>query len=139
MKRSYLKRGTTEMKRTPMSSRTERVRVPGTARKATRLKAGPRTKAWARVWAFLKPQLEKREITRCEFWFITHTCSDILTPAHSKKRNKMQGNAIYEVALACTTIHQILDEKFSHEEMYEAVMRAINNRGGIILPAKLAA
>lgn len=137
LKRSAMKRGTTELKRT------EWKRVPGTARselKRSRLnKVGPRTKRWQQVWRFLKPQLAKRDITSCEFGFIPHECEGPLDPAHSKKRGKMKGNDIYAVSLACRKIHNYLDIECSHEQMEALVMQAIQNRGGIILPAKLAA
>lgn len=100
-----------------------------------RLKAGRRMKDWARVWAWLKPRLEAAGRTRCEFDHVPHVCSNILTPAHSKKRREMEGNEIYEVALACTNVHKLLDEKMSHEAMYVSVNYAIERAGGLILPA----
>jgi hypothetical protein len=91
-------------------------------------------KEWRRVWAWLKPRLEAAGRTSCEFDHVPHKCSDILTPAHSKKRSKMKGLDIYAVAIACTTAHQILDEVFNHEQMEVAVMYAINRHGGMIVP-----
>jgi hypothetical protein len=82
----------------------------------------------------LKPELEKRGRVKCEFKFIPHECGGFLTPAHSKKRRLMKGNDIYAVGLACINVHRILDEQMTHEEMEAAVMRAIENHGGLILP-----
>jgi hypothetical protein len=95
---------------------------------------GRRTNDWRKVWRFLKPRLEAAGRTKCEFGFIPHECSQILDPAHSKKRNKMKGNDIYMVAIACRRIHDHLDLKCSHEEMEALVMRAIAEHGGPILP-----
>lgn len=99
-------------------------------------KRGPRTKAWDKAWRFLKPRFDTAGRTRCEFGFIAHDCGGILTPAHSKKRREMQGPDIYHVALACLNVHRILDEQMAHEAMESAVMRAIENHGGLILPER---
>jgi hypothetical protein len=99
-----------------------------------RMGPGRRMEDWAKVWRWLKVELEQRGRTKCEFHFIAHKCSAILTPAHSKKRRMIQEDEIYHVATACSTVHQILDEKMSHEDMEAAVMRAINENGGLILP-----
>jgi hypothetical protein len=98
-------------------------------------KIGPRTKAWRDVWAWLKPRMEKVGRKRCEFGFIPHDCDGSRTPAHSKKRRNMRGDDVYLVAWACLTVHRILDEVMSHEEMERAVLRAISPGGGPILPA----
>ncbi len=97
-------------------------------------KVGQRTSDWRKVWRFLKPELEKRGRTRCELGFIPHECGGFLTPAHSKKRRMMKGNDIFAVALACVNVHRILDERMTHKEMEVAVMRAIEEHGGLILP-----
>lgn len=91
---------------------------------------------WKRAWAWLKPRLEAAGRTRCEFDHLPHVCSGILTPAHSKKRREIEGNEIYEVAIACTNAHQILDERLTHEQMYVCVNYAITRAGGLILPAR---
>lgn len=103
------------------------------------IKPGPRMKAWDRVWRWLKPRLEAAGRVRCEFEFIPHVCSSVLTPAHSKKRRLMIGMDIYTVALACSTVHRILDEVMSHEAMESAVLRAVERNGGLILPEVKAA
>lgn len=46
----------------------------------------------------------------------------------------MQGNDIYTVSMGCQNAHRILDEVFSHAEMESAVLRAIENNGGLVLP-----
>lgn len=97
-------------------------------------KNGRRTNDWRAVWRWLKPRLEARNRTRCEFDFIPHECDNILDPAHSKKRRNMKGNDIYAVAIACRRIHEYLDYTLPHEEMEAAVMEAINRNGGMILP-----
>ena len=89
-------------------------------------KEGRRTKAWRAAWRRLKPQLEKRGRTRCEFKFIPHVCWGPLDPAHSKKRFKMVGDDISAVAIACRRIHNYLDQKCSHEEMEALVLKAID-------------
>ena len=124
-RKQQMKRGTLK--------RTKWERVPGTARKVLK-NVGPRTKKWLKAWRFLKPELEARGIVRCEFWFIDHVCDGTVTPAHSKKRNKMKGNDLYAIGLACLTVHRVLDEVYSHEQMEQSVMRAIDSRGGLILP-----
>lgn len=125
-----------ESSRTIIVSRdADRAKTGGFKRKpAKRIGPGRRMKAWIAVWAFLKPRLEAAGRTGCEFSFIPHVCSNVLTPAHSKKRREMKGNDVYAVAIACTTVHQILDERMTHSEMERAVMTAINNHGGLILP-----
>jgi hypothetical protein len=95
-------------------------------------KVGPRTHDWLKAWRFLKPRLEAAERTRCEFGFIPHECYGRLDPCHSKKRRLMQGTDIYDVAIGCQNVHEILDNRMSHEEMFEAVMRAIDANGGPI-------
>lgn len=107
-------------------------------------KRGRRTKAWGSVWCWLKPKLKEAGRTRCEFDFLEHNCGGPLDPCHSKKRGEMKGNDIYMVAIGCRTVHDFLDgvyvypplkRRMNHKEMEEAVMRAINNHGGPILPA----
>lgn len=46
----------------------------------------------------------------------------------------MQDSDIFAVALGCQQVARILDEEMTHEEMEQAVMKAINDRGGLILP-----
>lgn len=140
MKRSGFKVKTYEealAKRTALQERQRELAVNRRTpmrRTTKRLGPGKKTKAWVSVWRWLKAELEKRDRTKCEFRFITHTCSQILTPAHSKKRRMIQGDEIYYVAIACSVVHTILDEKMSREDMETAVMRAINENGGVILP-----
>lgn len=107
--------------------------------KRKRLGKGRRSKEWDRVWRWLKTRLERAGRTCCEFAFIPHECSGILTPAHSKKRRLMVGMDIYSVAIACSVAHRILDEDMSHSEMEKAVLRAIQSNGGLILPEAKAA
>lgn len=102
-------------------------------------RAGRRTKNWRKAWRFLKPELEKRGRTGCEFKFIPHECWGPLDPAHSKKRRNMKGNDIYAVALGCRAVHNFLDLNCTHEEMELFVMRAIDLAGGMIVPEKKAA
>lgn len=105
----------------------------------SRLKAGRRMKEWKRVWAWLKPRLEARGRTGCEFDFIPHECWGRLDPCHATKRGKMQGDDIYRVAIGCQQVHVLLDEKYEHETMYVAVNYAITRAGGIVTPATEAA
>src|ERR1044071_2794977 len=102
-------------------------------------KVGRRTNDWRRAWRFLKPRLEAAGRTSCEFGFISHECFGRLDPCHSKKRRLMQGDDIYIVAIGCQNVHQILDQEFTHEEMEQAVLKAINDHGGLILPDRKAA
>ena len=89
-------------------------------------KVGRRTKLWRAAWRRLKPELEKRGRTSCEYKFIPHVCFGPLDPAHSKKRRKMVGDDISVVALACRRIHDYLDRECSHEEMEALVLKAID-------------
>lgn len=102
-------------------------------------RVGRRAKVWASVWRFLKPRLAKAGRTGCEFQWFAHWCWGPLDPAHSKKRNKMVGDDIYAVAIACRQMHRILDETMTHEEMEDTVMMAIERAGGMILPEPKAA
>jgi hypothetical protein len=95
-------------------------------------RVGPRTLDWMKAWRFLKPRLETAGRTRCEFDFIPHECYGRLDPCHSKKRREMKGSDIYDVAIGCQNVHEILDNRMTHEQMFEAVMRAINSNGGPI-------
>lgn len=53
----------------------------------------------------------------------------MLTPAHSRKQRFIQTKEQYfEIAIACIPCHKILDEKMTHEEMYQAVLNAITRR-----------
>ena len=97
---------------------------------------GPRGLKWLRVWRWLKPRLEAAGRTFCEFDFIEHECCGILDPCHSKKRRLMRGPDIFAVAMGCRNAHKILDERMTHEQMEDAVMRAIENHGGLILPER---
>jgi hypothetical protein len=106
-------------------------------------RVGRRTNDWRRAWRFLKPRLEARGRTHCEFSFIPHECGGGLTPAHSKKRRLMEGDDIYAVAIACRAVHGILDgvipnpsigRRMNHEDMERAVLFAIERAGGLILP-----
>lgn len=132
-------------RRTPLKSktairRTQMKRVPGTARMERKPinKVGPRTKKWRTAWRFLKPELEKRGRTGCEFGFIPHDCGGPLDPAHSKKRGKVKGKDIYAVAMCCRQFHDRM-EVMPHEQMESLVMKAINLAGGLIIPEKRAA
>ncbi|HEX7330339.1 MAG TPA: hypothetical protein VF290_02500 [Pyrinomonadaceae bacterium] len=125
--------------------RSEFKRVPGTARlerkplqRSTKPinKLGRRGKNWRKAWRFLKPELEKRGRTQCEFKFIPHECFGPLDPCHSKKRRKMEGNDIYTVAIGCRWIHNFLDYSCTHEQMELFVLHAIDLAGGMILPAE---
>lgn len=98
-------------------------------------KIGRRTRDWRKAWRFLKPEFEKRGRTGCEFGFIPHECRGPIDPCHSKKRNKMQGDDIYRVALGCRwVIHEFLDLVCTHEQMELFVNEAIERAGGLILP-----
>jgi hypothetical protein len=125
-----LQRSTKRMKRSEMK------RVPGTARMKPMNKIGRRTVDWRKVWRFLKPELEKRGRTKCEFKFIPHECWGPSDPAHSKKRNKMRGDDIYAVAIACRYIHNFLDYECTHEQMELFVLHAIDLGGGMIVPER---
>lgn len=100
-------------------------------------KVGRRTKDWRKVWAFLKPEFEKRGRTYCEFGFIPHECQGPLDPCHAHKRRKMEGDDIFRVALGCRwVIHEFLDLYCTHEQMEMFVNHAIELAGGLILPAE---
>ena len=109
-------------------------RSPMTRSRRPMKKIGRRTNDWRKAWRFLKPELEKRGRTGCEFNFIPHECWGPLDPAHSKKRNKMRGNDIYMVGIACRYIHNFLDYECTHEQMELFVLHAIDLAGGPILP-----
>lgn len=99
-------------------------------------KRGRRTRTWESVWRWLKPRLEAAGRDHCEFVAIDHECNGylILDPCHSKKRRLWQGDDIYKVAIGCRNVHDYLDLELSHEAMEDAVMMAIANNGGLILP-----
>lgn len=140
MKRSYLKPGKGFTRQSSLRTAKANAKPGEFARTRMRQglvkRVGRRTSEWDRAWKFLKPRLEAAGRIYCELSFVPHACSTTLTPAHSRKRREMQGDDIYMVCLACTTGHQILDERMSHEDMHKAVMRAINENGGPILPEK---
>jgi hypothetical protein len=100
-------------------------------------RTGRRTNDWRRAWRWLKPRLEARGRTQCEFDFIPHECGGGLDPAHSKKRRLMSGTDIYAVAISCRNFHRVLDEKMTHQEMERTVLRAIERHGGLILPERV--
>jgi hypothetical protein len=120
---STFKTSPSRLKRTPMKRSLRPMK-----------KIGRRTQNWRKAWAFLKPELEKRGRTSCEFKFIPHECWGPLDPAHSKKRNKMKGNDICMVAMACRYIHNFMDYECTHEQMELFVLHAIDLAGGPILP-----
>lgn len=94
-------------------------------------------KEWTKARKWLKAEFENRGITRCEFWFIDHKCTNFaLAFAHCKKRRKLLDGEIWPVAVACQTVHEILDLKMSHEEMEIAVHKAIDNHSGVIQPTE---
>lgn len=97
-------------------------------------KNGRRTNDWLRVWRWLRPRLEAADRTRCEFSFIKHECFGALFPCHSKKRRLMRGPDVFAIAMGCQQIARYLDESLTHEQMEVAVMRAIEEHGGLILP-----
>lgn len=127
-------------KRTALQQRKHEInrRTPmkrGSRMKRTTKHIGPgrRMKSWSKIWRWLKPELEKRGRTKCEFHFIKHECWGALYPCHSKKRREMEGDDIYAVAMGCQQVARLLDEALTHKEMEAAVMRAINENGGVIL------
>lgn len=123
------------MKRSQMSKSTKPMKRSGKFMKRSRLKkSGRRTKDWRKAWRFLKPELEKRGRTGCEFKFIPHECWGPLDPCHSKKRRLMKGDDIYAIALGCRAIHNFLDLQCTHEQMELFVTHAIELAGGPILP-----
>lgn len=117
------------MRRTALRSRSSLKRGKQMKRSTKRLKVGKKVKAWEAERRRLKKRFEAAQITSCEFGFIDHECwrDNGLSFAHSRKRRDPEFD-IEEVALACPQAHQILDERMSHEEMYEAVRKAILNR-----------
>ena len=50
----------------------------------------------------------------------------------------MRDDDIYIVAIGCRNAHRILDEGLTHEQMEVAVLIAIGNHGGLILPERKA-
>lgn len=102
-------------------------------------KLGRRGKDWRKAWRFLKPELEKRGRTGCEFKFIPHECFGPLDPCHSKKRRNMKDSDIYAIALGCRWIHNFLDYACTHEQMELFVLHAIDLAGGMIVPDRKAA
>lgn len=107
----------------------KRLDVPG-----PRLRAGRRMNEWSKVWRFLKPRLEAAGRTVCEFDFVAHDCWGAIFPCHSKKRRNMEGNDIYLIALGCQQIARYLDEDLDHATMQKTVLKAIQRKGGAILP-----
>lgn len=100
---------------------------------------GRRTREWQSVWAWLRPRLEKAGRHCCEFDFISHECWGAIFPCHSKKRRNMEGDDIYIIALGCQQIARWLDEDLDHATMEQTVLKAIERKGGAILPvAKVA-
>lgn len=99
-------------------------------------KPGRKMKEWSRVWAWLKPRLQRAGRTDCEFKFIKHDCFGPLDPVHSKKRWLWEGNDAYVLAISCRAFHHRLDYEMSHEEMERTVLKAIKKAGGLILPPK---
>lgn len=88
---------------------------------------------WSRVRRELKVDLERQGITRCEFGFQNCTGSENLSLAHSVKRRMLgkgeeRERLIREVAVSCLNCHTKLDVLMSHEEMKEAVLKAIDSR-----------
>jgi hypothetical protein len=121
----------------PLPFRASRLAAAKRGRSRLRVN-GRRTNDWLKAWRFLKPELEARGRTGCEFGFIPHDCWGRIDPCHSKKRRMMEGNDIYILALGCAQAHRILDEAMSHAEMETAVLRAIQANGGLILPKREA-
>jgi hypothetical protein len=137
MKKSWLKRRTRfDAAKNSLGLRSRTAPLRGRCRLNAN---GRRTNDWRKVWRFLKPRLEAAGRTKCEFDFIPHKCCAILDPAHSKKRREMKGNDIYAVAIACRNAHNVLDYEMTHSDMEQAVLRAIQANGGIILPEAKAA
>src|SRR5690349_780925 len=61
-------------------------------------KVGPRTRAWNRVWNWLRRRMVAVGRVSCEFHFIEHECGGPLDPCHATRRGEMKGNDIYRVA-----------------------------------------
>lgn len=91
-------------------------------------RAGKKTLAWEAARRLLKIRFLASGITTCEAMF-PHQCSRdwALSFAHSKKRNDIVGDEIYEVALLCPEAHRIADAG-SKEHMHETILAIINAR-----------
>jgi hypothetical protein len=68
-------------------------------------------------------------IDYCEFGFPGCLKGIMLTPAHSRKRRKIENDEqLAEVAVCCIPCHRVLDEQMTHADMEAAVKKAIARR-----------
>ena len=91
------------------------------------LKAGKRTREWARRRAKLKVRFERVGITRCEFGYLGCWRWNGLSFAHAEKRRFLKGDQLDVVTLACASCHPRL-EAMPHEKMKAEVERVISER-----------
>ena len=93
-------------------------------------KRGRKTNDWIKTRRQLSAEFAERGITSCELRISPDCKRDSwLSFAHSRKRRFITTEEqLREVGLACIPCHVELDERMSHEEMEEAVLKAIHRR-----------
>jgi hypothetical protein len=97
--------------------------------KGKKRKGGRKTLAWEAARALLKIRFRRAGIESCEATF-PHDCwqTSGLSFAHSKRRNDIVGDEIYEVALLCPDAHRIADDR-PKAETTELIRSIIAKRG----------
>lgn len=117
MKRSAMKRGTGQLKRSGF---------PAKPRKPLN-RVGPRTRAWSEERAKLKRRFEAVGIVTCELFYAGCAFDDYLGFAHAKKRRKLTREDLGVVILACNFCHDQI-EGLAPESMESIVMSTIADR-----------
>src|SRR5262249_46520372 len=90
----------------------------------SKLKAGPKTRAWAAARRRLKAECEAKGITRCQAGYPGCWGDRALSFAHARKRRHLRPGELEQAALVCVPCHQIL-ERLPADEMYRIVMQLI--------------
>lgn len=113
------------MKKTPLKSKSKLKTKKGLAKSGS-LKAGKKVLEWQEIREQLKKEFAEKNITSCELKFEGCTGNWALGFCHSKKRRFIEGNEIYEVILACSSCHLIVEYS---KDMTKIVREVIAKRG----------
>lgn len=91
------------------------------------IKAGKKTKAWAKARAELKVEFQRKGITTCEIKMAGCYNNNALSFAHIDKRRYLAEGELKAVVLACIPCHNIV-EQWPREKMRAHLENIISNR-----------
>lgn len=124
------------MKRTPLKRKNSLKKSGQSLKKKTlkrgtkKIRSGHKTSDWIKAKRKIKENFAAIGLNYCEARYDGCLGASFLTLAHSlKRRNIHSEEKLHEVALLCTSCHNIV-ECMKESEMYEIINQLIKNRKG---------